>query len=194
MQSNPDDILIELFICLSQHIDALIANNHSHSSRVANHVMTIAKHMGMSEQEIYNAFWASLFHDIGKIGIPDEVLVKEGPLSYEEWMIIKLHPTVGANIVNMISSLSEISPIIRAHQEKYDGSGYPKGLSGEEIPLAARILAVADAYDAITNDRVYRPARSIEEGISELTLMKNQHFDPEIVELFIKVLADESIN
>jgi len=194
MQSNPDDILIELFICISQHIDALIANNHSHSSRVANHVMTIAKHMGMSEQEIYNAFWASLFHDIGKIGIPDEVLVKEGPLSYEEWMIIKLHPTVGANIVNMISSLSEISPIIRAHQEKYDGSGYPKGLSGEEIPLAARILAVADAYDAITNDRVYRPARSIEEGISELTLMKNQHFDPEIVELFIKVLADESIN
>jgi len=194
MQSNPDDILIELFICISQHIDALIANNHSHSSRVANHVMTIAKHMGMSEQEIYNAFWASLFHDIGKIGIPDEVLVKEGPLSYEEWMIIKLHPIVGANIVNMISSLSEISPIIRAHQEKYDGSGYPKGLSGEEIPLAARILAVADAYDAITNDRVYRPARSIEEGISELTLMKNQHFDPEIVELFIKVLADESIN
>ncbi len=133
-------------------------------------------------------YWGALLHDIGKIGVPDEILRKAGPLTDEEWELMKRHPELGAEIVAPVKKLVDVAPIIRSHQEKFDGSGYPDGLRGEEIPLGARILAVVDAYGAMTDERVYRKARSHEEALAELRRCAKTHFDPEVVDAFLAVL------
>jgi len=129
-----------------------------------------------------------LLHDIGKLGVPDGILLKNGPLSDEEWQIMKKHPEIGANLLAHFESLKEVSKIILAHQECFDGSGYPKGLKGEEIPLFARIIGVADAYHAMTIDRPYRKALEAAVAISELLKYKGKQFDPKIVDALIKGL------
>jgi putative two-component system response regulator len=134
-----------------------------------------------------------LLHDIGKLGVPDGILLKRGPLSEEEWQIMKKHPEIGANLLAHFDSLKEVSKIILAHQECYDGGGYPKGLKGEEIPLFARIIGVADAWHAMTIDRPYRSALSTEVAISELLRYKGKQFDPKIVDALIKGLKKKKI-
>jgi HD-GYP domain-containing protein (c-di-GMP phosphodiesterase class II) len=117
-------------------------------------------------------------------------LIKDGPLSDEEWEIVRKHPEIGAEIVAPIQKLADIAPVIRAHQEKFDGTGYPFGLKGDEIPLTARVLTVVDAYGAMVEERVYRPSRPSKEAVAELKACAGADFDPQIVDAFISVLKE----
>ncbi|MDR7548275.1 MAG: HD domain-containing phosphohydrolase, partial [Armatimonadota bacterium] len=128
----------------------------------------------------------------GKIAIPDAILRKPGPLTADEWDVVRRHPDVGAQIVAPVRSLQPVIPIIRHHQERWDGSGYPDGLRGDAIPLAARILAAADAYVAMTDARPYRPARSHHEAVAELRRHAGSQFDPAVIEALCRVLAEET--
>lgn len=130
-------------------------------------------------------------HDIGKVGIPDDILKKPGALDEKEWKIMKTHTTIGQRISSVSAELKPISDLILLHHEKWDGSGYPMGLSGDAIPIECRILAVVDAFDAMTNDRPYRKALSFKEAISEIIKCKGSHFDPELVDIFLEILSNK---
>ena len=189
-----DQVWKILLINLSNYIDSRIAFNDLHSFHVAHLGNAIAKKMKISQEQIHSFYWASLLHDVGKISIPEDILVKNGPLSKNEWLIMKLHPIISANLVISDKSLVNTIPLIIAHQEKYDGSGYPEGLKGESIPLCARILAVVDAFDSMINDRVYRPACSQMDALLELQDMKGKHFDPHIVDIFIELINNTDLD
>jgi HD-GYP domain-containing protein (c-di-GMP phosphodiesterase class II) len=146
--------------------------------------------LGGFDPDLRNVRLAALLYDIGKIGVPDDILQKEDKLSSDEWEVIKKHPEIGAEIVAPIQKLSDVAPIIRAHQEKFDGSGYPFGLKGEEIPLTARVIAVVDAFCAMIEERVYRSARGKEEAIEELKKCSGSHFDPKVVEAFLQMMKE----
>ena len=135
-----------------------------------------------------------LLHDIGKIGIPDAILLKPGPLTPEEWAIMRRHPEIGKQLVERIPFLRGAVPIVYAHHEKWDGTGYPRGLKGEYIPLGARIFMVVDAFDAITFDRPYSKAQPFEAAKAEIKRCSGKHFDPDVVAAFFRVpeaLLDE---
>ncbi len=158
-----------------------------HTKRVMNYSLLIGKAMGLSPKELENLKLAAILHDIGKIGIRDRVLLKEGKLTDEEAMQMNMHPKYGAEILGHIKQLKDVIPGMRGHHERYDGSGYPDGLKGKEIPLFARIIAVADAYDAMTTDRPYRKGLSKETAIEELLKHAGKHFDPDIVRIFVEI-------
>ena len=160
-----------------------------HSERVANISVKIAKRLGLSAEDVDMVHWVGIIHDIGKVGIPDEILNKAMKLTKEEYEIVKKHPTLGEQVINQMSYLKDLAPIVRHHHEKWDGTGYPDGLKGKEIPLLSRILAVADAFDAMTSDRSYRKALSIEEALNEIKKNSGIQFDPEIVDAFLDVLS-----
>ncbi len=126
----------------------------------------------------------ALLHDIGKIGVPDRILRKPGPLTEREWETMRSHPDLGARIIANIPFLEEVATIVRAHHERWDGSGYPEGLAEEEIPLGARIFAVADGFDAMTSDRPYRRGRPLEEALAEVERCAGTQFDPAVVRAF----------
>jgi len=155
---------------------------------VAYWVTQVARKFEVEEKDTQSMFLAAMFHDIGKLGVPGNILSKPGPLTMDEWEVMKLHPTIGANIVSSQHETAHVAPTIYAHQEKYDGTGYPDGLQGKEIPLGARILTVADAYQAMTENRVYRPALSHEEATIELKRCIGKQFDPEVVQAFLEVV------
>jgi putative nucleotidyltransferase with HDIG domain len=188
MNSQSQKVLIKYLLDLSHYIDKKVSKSNHHSCNVAILAKSTARNMLMNDQDLRTLYWAGLLHDIGKIGIPEEVLSKAGPLSEDEWRLMKLHPTVGANIVKKMQALSVIAPIIHSHQEKYDGSGYPTGLWGEKIPQSARILTVVDAYEAMTSDRVYRHACSHCEAVEELQNKSGSHFDPIVVRAFLETV------
>jgi HD-GYP domain-containing protein (c-di-GMP phosphodiesterase class II) len=148
----------------------------------------LAQAIGLSHDEVSMLNTAALLHDIGKIGIPDKVLGKKGELNGEDWEAIKSHPRLGANIVGNIPSLVPCVSSILHHHERWDGSGYPEGLKGEEIPLEARILAIADSFEAMTSARLYRPALSLEDVVKELRQGAGSQFDPKLVEVFIDII------
>jgi HD-GYP domain-containing protein (c-di-GMP phosphodiesterase class II) len=148
----------------------------------------------MNDDEVKNVYWASMLHDIGKIGISTRVLRKRAALTEDDWILIKMHPTIGSNIVSSIDALPALAPTISAHQEKFDGTGYPKGLKGDDIPLGARILGIADAYQAMVEHRYYREARTHEEAITELQKVKGSQFDPAVLDVFINVVNSEAIS
>lgn len=158
-----------------------------HSERVAKLVLEMCKRLGMSDEETGRIFQAALLHDIGKIGIRYEELNKPEKLTPKEYEMFKLHPVIGRKILQPITFLQDILSDIYYHHEQYDGSGYPDGLRGEEIPLGARILAIVDTYDAMTSDRPYRPALSHDVAIEELKRCSGTQFDPHLVEVFIKI-------
>lgn len=187
MEMYQTDVWFQFFIHLAHRIDQLVSRSSHHSTKVAHWVKSTAIRLDVDGDEAQNMFWAALLHDIGKIGVPDDVLQKPGPLNEFEWEMMRLHPTIGANIVSSLSHIAHIAPAIHHHQEKYDGSGYPHGLYGEQIPLSARILAVADAYQAMTEDRAYRSPRSHKEASQELTKFKGKQFDPKVVNAFLEV-------
>jgi len=145
----------------------------------------VARKLGCNEKDIEAICWAALLHDIGKIGIPDEILHKPSHLNQEEWDTMKKHPEIGANIVSNIKKLKTAIPLIRHHHEHYDGNGYPSGLMGDQIPLGARILSVVDAYGAMIDRRVYRPPRNPEDAVTELQKKSGLQFDPRVVNAFI---------
>lgn len=185
-----EDAYIQTVIALANAVDIRDTYTHDHSQRIAILAQETGEAMGMTKTELENLRWGALLHDIGKLGIPDEILRKPSKLTKEEFEIIKKHPGLGSAIIAPVKKLAPVAPIIHAHQEWYNGSGYPNGLAGDEIPVAARVLAVVDAYIAITDDRVYRKARTHEEAIQEIILFSGKQFDPDVVKTFIKVIEE----
>ncbi len=156
-----------------------------HSRRVTAYAMKMARRMCFPEEELVYLRWGALLHDIGKIGIPDEILRKPGPLTDEEWKIMRKHPTYAYQVLAPVPYLQRALDIPYCHHEKWDGSGYPQGLKGEEIPLAARIFAAADVWDALTSARPYRPAWEEEKALSYILEQSGKHFDPQVVDVFM---------
>jgi putative nucleotidyltransferase with HDIG domain len=171
-------------------IAALDAREHetqNHSQRVALRTAYLARQLGVEEEQLSSITQGALMHDIGKIGVPDPILLKPGPLTPEEWIVMKKHPEIGYEILHGIEFLEQPKEIVLAHQERYDASGYPRGLRREEIPIGARIFAVIDAFDAITNDRPYRKGRPYQVARDEIIRGEGTQFDPEVVSAFLAV-------
>jgi putative nucleotidyltransferase with HDIG domain len=157
-----------------------------HSDRVSHMAVQLARHMGLSEDEQKNIRLAALVHDIGKMAIPDDILLKPGPLTPTEVAVMRSHPTVAVEMLRFLNFLNLALPIIEGDHECWDGTGYPRALRGGQIPLGARILAVVDAYDAMTTERPYRPAMSHEQAMQEILAGNGTQFDPQVVEAFAK--------
>ncbi|MHB1418616.1 MAG: bifunctional diguanylate cyclase/phosphohydrolase [Bacillota bacterium] len=158
-----------------------------HTERVAALSCALAERLGLSKEEIKNIRYGAYLHDVGKIEVDYFILNKKGPLTESEWLRIKDHPLVGAEIIRPIASLIEVIPVILHHHERYDGKGYPGGLSGKEIPLFARIVAIADSYDAMTTRRHYKAQVSRARAIMELRAGAGAQFDPQLVEVFLQI-------
>lgn len=156
-----------------------------HSSRVTRYALKIAEAMGYSPNQLHELTHGAYLHDVGKIGVPDGILLKEGPLTRQEQEIMKAHVEIGYELVKRIAFLAPAAEIVLAHQERYDGGGYPFGLRGEDIPLGARIFAVADAFDAMTSDRPYRRALPHQVAIDEIRRETGRQFDPDVVRVFL---------
>ena len=173
---------------LARTIDARCENTKGHSERVTQYSVSIAAALGWSEEQMEQLRQAALLHDVGKVGIPDNILKKEGPLTDKEWEEMKKHPLYTVLILNGVAGLQTILPMAQYHHERYDGKGYPAGISGEDIPLGARIIAVADAFDAMTADRVYRKAMSVSRAVEIIKECAGTQFDPQVVSVFTKML------
>ena len=167
-------------------VDAKDAYTKNHSDRVSYYSVLIAKGLNLSLDEIDLVRNGGLFHDIGKIGIPDAILQKAGKLTDEEYHDIKNHPSIGEHILQPAKIFNDIIPMVKHHHERFDGRGYPSGLAGENIPLYARIVCVADSFDAMTSDRSYRPRYTLFKALEELEKCKGTQFDPKLVDLFVK--------
>ncbi|MDI3270434.1 MAG: HD-GYP domain-containing protein, partial [Bacillota bacterium] len=153
-----------------------------HVNRVAEYALMVADELRLRGEERDEVFFGAVLHDIGKIAIPDAILSKPGPLTDEEWAVMKTHSARGEAIISQIPGLKKVAKIIRHHHERYAGGGYPDGIRGEEIPLGSRIVAAVDAFDAMTTDRVYRKARPVKEALAELRREAGRQFDPQVVE------------
>lgn len=173
-------------MALAAALDAKDSYTNGHSKRVSELAVTIGCELGLASAAIDKIRFAGLVHDIGKIGVPEEILLKPGKLTDEEFDRIKEHSAAGEKILKPIIRDQEILAIVRYHHERYSGGGYPDGIKKEDIPLGARIMAVADAYDAMTSNRSYREALSPEKARSQLLANRGSQFDPELVDLFIK--------
>ena len=159
---------------------------------MAAYAALIAESLGMGEAEVEEIRLGAVLHDIGKVGIPENILNKNGPLNPEEWETMKSHASFGAKILDPLRPLARIREMVLHHHEFYDGSGYPHALAGHDIPLGARIVAVADAYDTITSDRTYKKGRSAEDALAELERCANAQFDARIVEIFVRVMRQQA--
>ncbi len=185
---------IELFLAYdttiegwSRAMDLRDKETEGHSQRVTEMTLRIAREIEMKEKELVHVRRGALLHDIGKMGIPDKILLKQGKLTEEEWKTMKLHPVYAYEMLYPIEYLRPAIDIPYCHHEKWDGTGYPRGLKGEEIPLSARIFAVVDVYDALGSDRPYRSAWSKEKILEHIRSLADSHFDPEMVEVFLKI-------
>lgn len=189
-QKQYHDIVNQSLETFAHAIDAKDQNTNGHSQRVAIYSAEIAKRMGMSDEEQEQIYYMGMLHDIGKIGIPDAILKKPGKLTEEEMQIIRNHPTIGGEILKDFTAIQGISDGARYHHERYDGNGYNEGLKGEEIPLAARIICVADSYDTMSSKRVYKELHEENYILSELDQCSGKQFDPEIVPFMIEMIKD----
>src|SRR5438046_5413964 len=173
---------------LAYAIDAKDHYTQGHSQKVAAYAALIAESMGMSDAEVEEIRLGAVLHDIGKVGIPENLLNKNGPLNPEEWETMKSHVSFGAKILDPLTPLARIREMVLHHHEFFDGSGYPNALSGEGIPLGSRIIAIADAYDTITSDRTYKKARNAPDALAELERCGNAQFDGAIVGVFVRTM------
>lgn len=173
---------------LSNIIDAKDSYTYGHSERVMEHCIDMADALGLSDRDKEILRYASLLHDIGKIGIDVGILRKPSKLDEEEWKVMVMHPVLGSGIVEQIGFLSDLAPIILRHHERYDGKGYPGKLKKDKIPFGARMLAVADAYESMVSDRPYRKGLSFARARQELIKCAGNQFDPKIVKIFLKIL------
>lgn len=183
---------LEAVVALVKALEVRDPSTAGHGQMVMQYAEMVAQVLGIPLAEIETIRLAALLHDVGKIGIPDHILRKPGPLSPDEWNMMRRHPDLGADIVLSISHLTDVAAIIRSHHEHYNGSGYPLGLKGDWINQGARILCVVDAYDAMTSDRVYRSGLSSEEALAELKRCSGADFDPTVVEAFTSLFGKKT--
>ena len=172
---------------------ALDAREHEtglHSKRAACHTLVLARRFTGDDEQLRQIYWGALLHDIGKIGIPDAVLLKHGALTEAEQVVMRAHPEKGHAILKAVPFMQEAAEIVLAHEERYDGRGYPRGLRGEAIPFGARLFAVIDTLDAITSDRPYRKAASFDAARTEILRGRGSQFDPRACEAFV---AEEAV-
>jgi response regulator RpfG family c-di-GMP phosphodiesterase len=183
-----ENIYSNLFATLYAFVEAIELRDpytKQHSAMASNYAMSIAKAYGCSQEEIDKLYVAGNLHDIGKIGIPDNILLKRGRLTEEEYTVIKKHPLTGSNIIGHLGMWTDEQGIIRHHHERYDGKGYPDGLNGKEIPFLSRVLSVADVFDALTTDRAYRQKMPDDVAVKIIKENDGSQFDPEIVAVFV---------
>ena len=170
----------------SRALDLRDEETQGHSQRVTDLTLELARRMGVADTQLIHIRRGARLHDIGKMGIPDSILLKPGPLTPDEWVVMRQHPVFAADLLIPVEFLSPALEIPFSHHEKWDGTGYPQGLKGEEIPLPARIFAVIDVWDALTHDRPYRPAWTTERALEYIRDQAGRHFDPEVVREFLK--------
>lgn len=185
-------VLFSVVQSLSDTIEAKDAYTRGHTERVSGTAVALGKAMNFKESQLEHIRWAGVLHDIGKIGIPGEIIAKPGRLTDAEMEIMKEHPTIGYQILEHIEALREALPGVLHHHEKYDGSGYPHGLAGHKIPLYARLISVADTYDSITSSRPYRKAKSHEFAMEIMTQVAGSQLDPEIFTLFKELIENDA--
>jgi response regulator RpfG family c-di-GMP phosphodiesterase len=172
---------------LGSALDTRDVGTEAHSRRVHGYALATAREYGLAETELRDLGHGVLLHDIGKIGIPDAILLKPGPLTPDEWDVMRTHPEIGKRLIEKIPFLRGAVPIVYSHHEKWDASGYPRGIGGEAIPVGARIFSVVDAFDAMTFDRPYSTAIPFDAAKAELKRCAGSHFDPAVVEAFLRV-------
>ncbi len=189
-QDKIEKAYLESIEIIRQTVEARDSYTRGHSDRVSEYSVLIGKYLGLSEQDLHTLKIGGLFHDIGKIGIPDSILLKEAKLSDDEYSQIKNHPAIGKHILANATIFQDIVPIVFHHHERFDGRGYPGALVGEDIPLFARIAAVADTFDAMTSKRSYRNALPLEVVTQEIEKCTGSQFDPKIAEVFLKILRE----
>ena len=185
-----DETYLVLVESLAAALDAREHETGLHSKRVACHTQVLARHFTSDKEHLRQVYWGALLHDIGKIAIPDVILLKEGPLTEAEWAVMRSHPRRGHDIVAMVPFLQEAAQIILCHEEHFDGSGYPQGLAGDRIPWGARLFSVIDTLDAITTDRPYRKGASFDVAKEEIVSQAGDQFDPRAVEAMV---ANEAV-
>jgi HD-GYP domain-containing protein (c-di-GMP phosphodiesterase class II) len=179
---------VQTVITLANAIDIRDTYTKAHSQQIANWAAITARSLGCSPDEINEIYLGGLLHDIGKIGIPDAILQKPSTLDEDEWKIVRTHPTLGAELISPITKLAGVSPIIKNSHERYDGSGYPQGLKGQDIPLGARIISVVDSYSAMLDKRPYKEPYDSKKIISELKRNSGKMYDPSVVEAFLNII------
>ena len=176
---------------LTAALETRDSETHGHSERVVSYSLRLGREYGLNSEQMKSLEFGSLLHDIGKIGVPDSILRKPAKLTEEEWVLMREHPLHGQQILRGIEFLQGAARVVAQHHEQWDGSGYPVGLRGEEIDVCARIFAVADAFDAITSDRVYRRGKTYEAAAQELDDWAGRQFDPKVVEAFHRVPKED---
>ncbi|MCM8812462.1 MAG: HD domain-containing protein [Candidatus Omnitrophica bacterium] len=181
--------LLDTIKAFAYALEARDPYTHGHSQEVADYATALANFLGFSRRDIENVRDAAILHDVGKIGIPDAVLLKPAPLTDDEMCLIKQHPQIGKKILAPVSMLAEKIPLIYHHHERFDGRGYPVGLRGDDIPPGARLIAVADTFQAMTSSRPYRAALTKEAALAELARCRGTQFAPELVDSFLKMVG-----
>ena len=194
LYTNQRKLYLSLIRTLSSALDARDPYTRGHSERVSRYALLLGREIGLRRDDLELLEQAALLHDIGKIGIRDSVLLCPGPLDEDSWRELKRHPVIGASIIGEMEPKKLVCKVVKGalyHQERFDGKGYPEGKCGKEIPLFARIIAIADAFDAITSERPYRPARDFSQAISEIRRCAGSQFDPRLAEIFCEVISRE---
>ncbi len=180
--------ILDTVTSLAYAVDAKDQYTQGHSQKVSAYAALLAESLGMSEAEVGEIRLGAVLHDVGKVGIPEQILNKSGPLNLDEWETMKTHVNYGARLLEPLAPLARIRQMVLHHHEFFDGSGYPDGLSGRSIPLGARIITIADSYDTITSDRSYKKGRTAEQALNELERCAHTQFDPELVAAFLRAM------
>lgn len=192
-QNKMQKLSLQAILTIANTVDARDIYTKQHSSRVALYSKLIGKKLGWDNKRCDNIYNAALLHDIGKIGVPDAILNKPQRLTGEEYEIMKQHVKIGSNILKDITYVDKLKEVVQYHHERYDGQGYGNGLKGENIPIEARIVGIADAFDAMTSDRVYRGKRSMEYVKSEFKKGRGNQFDPQLVDIFMGIIHENEM-
>lgn len=192
MNTKLQESQVSIVAALVGALEAKGEGTPGYAAATMEHAVATARRMRLSDEEVATVQLAALFHDLGKIGVAENILRKAGPLGWAEWQQVKDHTVIGANMLSRIPTLAMVRPAVRGHHERWDGTGYPDKLAGEGIPIAARIVAACDAFQAMISPRAYRPARTPESAIDELVRSAGTQFDPQVVDALVSVLREQS--